>query len=123
MELDPKRVKEKLSLILGEPAEERESALREALCWECGAQAAARVRPELEDGGESFRESLESLAAAMALYRLALMEEALAPESVSGPEIQVKLGSRGEKARRLMEEAEKACAPALGEVGFYFGRT
>lgn len=115
-ELRENQVIKKFSLYSGEAEEESPRwELCRSLCGECmgwiGSQA--------HDG--DGLELLESLAAAEAFYQLTLIDETLAPESVSAPELKLEMGQRGEKAQKLAEEKRKACSGLIREKGFYFG--
>lgn len=123
MELDLERIWEKFLLFSGEDAggwEPGREELCRLFCAECGEQTQRQVREAAE--AESFRGALESLAAAEAFVRLVLADEALTPESIGLPEVNWEAGDRAEKARRLAAEQRKACAGALRERDFYFGR-
>lgn len=118
-ELREEMVLDKFSLYSGETEEDaRRWELCCALCEDCRKWVEDQVLP----GWESIQEQLESLAAAEAFYQLTLVDEALAPASVSAPELKLEMGNRGEKALRLAEEKRKACAGVLREREFYFGR-
>lgn len=119
MELREERVLEKFRLYSGEEGtEEKRWALCQALCAECREWVKGQAHP----GTEAGREALEGLAAAEAFYQLVLLDEALAPASISLPEVKLELQNRADKALRLAEEKRKACGPLLREQGFYFGR-
>lgn len=117
-ELREEQVLEKFSLYSGEDGgDEARWALCRALCGECREWVGEQAR---EGAGEGL-ERLEALAAAEAFYQLALIDGALAPGSVSTPELKLEQGRREEKALRLAEEKRAACGGLLREKGFYFG--
>ncbi len=111
-------VLKKFSLYSGEEEDEGARwALCKALCGECGEW----IEGQAAGDGEKGRELLESLAAAEAFYQLVLLDGALAPESLSSPEVKLEMGKREEKALKLAEEKRRACGGFLREDGFYFG--
>lgn len=116
-------VQEKFSRYSGETpsADDSRGKLCAELCAECAARADA-----LAENGRSPTETealaLESWAAAEAFYQLVLLDEALAPESLSADGVRVDLGARSQKARALAEEKRRGLASLLGEGAFYFGR-
>lgn len=111
-------VLKKFSLYSGEEeAEGARWALCKALCGECGEWIESKAAGE----GEKGLGLLESLAAAEAFYQLVLLDGALAPESLSSPEVKLEMGKREEKALKLAEEKRRACGGFLREEGFYFG--
>lgn len=121
MELGTAEIWRKFLLYSGETADgsdpEREELCR-TLCEECGQDVGESVR---SNDAEAYRGRLESLAAAMAFSQLAILDEALSPESVNLPELSWKTGDRAEKARRLAEEKQAACGAVLTRNAFYFG--
>lgn len=115
-ELREASVLKKFSLYSGETEEQTPRwELCKSLCGEC----MGLVGSQALDGGSL--EPLESLAAAEAFYQMTLIDETLAPESVSAPELKLEMGQRGEKARKLLEEKRRACRGLVQEKEFYFG--
>ena len=94
-------------------------ALCQGLCGECVQWVQARLLPGAPETG---REAAEGLAAAEALYQLALLDQAGTPGVVSTPELKLELGDRARYAGHLREEKRRAAAGLLREEGFYFGR-
>lgn len=80
-------------------------------------------------GGEASSEkvpeglpALESYAASEAFYQLAVLDQAVLPQSLSSPEVKLQLGDRVGHAQRLRAEKRRACGTLLQEDGFYFGQ-
>lgn len=118
VELREDKVLERFSLYSGEAEEEAARwELCKALCGECRAW----VEGQAAEGAGHSPGLLESLAAAEAFYQLALIDGALAPESVSAPELKLEMGRREERAKQLAMEKRQACRGLLREQGFYFG--
>lgn len=122
MEISLENVIEKFKLYSGEPldnSDQRRDALCRELCAGCAQEAGAL--PWLEDAGETAAGPAESLAAAGAFVQLALLDKAMAPESVSAPELKVALGDNVAYARSLRDEMMRACEGYMSGHSFYFG--
>lgn len=150
MELRIEKVLEKFKLYANEPMDgedTRRDSLCQGLCEECVRWVQGQVVAEDEPGsaggegaggetgggeiagGEAGSEkipeglpALESYAASEAFYQLAVLDQAVLPQSLSSPEVKLQLGDRVGHAQRLRAEKRRACGALLQEDGFYFGQ-
>lgn len=116
---DPEAVLERFALLAGLGAEE--AARYAPLCAEA---LGGLLRREREGCGEEAAAPLCMAAAALALYRKALADDACRENSFSAGDVKVSRSGPGAPAAKLLlREAEAAAAPYLEDPSFLFERT
>lgn len=118
-EPDSGAVLERFALLSG--LGEEEAARYAPLCAEALGEL---LRRERKDCGEGAAEPLCMAAAALALYRKTLADDACRESSFSAGDVKVSRSGPGAPAAKLLLRAAlAAAAPYLGDPSFLFERT
>ncbi len=116
MKLSHTAILERFGKLAGLPP--REALRHQYLCRDAAVQLEGILRANVP---EEAAELLCAAAAALAFYRLMLIENALEPERFSAGELQVqKDGQSFEKAQKIWAEYQKLAAPYLLDREFVF---
>lgn len=118
MRLERAAVLERFGRLAGLPS--REDLRHPYLCGDAAAQIEGMIR---EDAPESAMEVLCAAAAALAFYRLTLLESTSGPDRFTAGELQVQKNAQAfQRAQQIWNEYQKAAAPYLLDREFVFER-
>ena len=114
MELE--KVMERVRLL----TEEDREALLMLVCTDAIRKLEGKIRCTAEERA-AFEEALCAAAAAEAMYQIALLDEALSPESITAGDVRAEYKKGSSRALEYCRQCMRQVSPILRDDEFYFG--